>query len=155
MQEPEIWRPDVTVAAVVQREQRFLFVAERVRGDLVINQPAGHLEAGETLTDALIRETLEETRWQVSARALLGVYQWTSPFDGRGFLRFAFAADLATEFPERALDHGIERVLWLTRAELLSCGIRLRSPMVLRCVDDYLAGRRHALDALCLLAEPA
>ncbi|MBK8283861.1 MAG: NUDIX hydrolase [Ahniella sp.] len=148
MHQLPIWRPDVTVAAVVPRHNRLLFVAERVRGTLVLNQPAGHLEHNETLLDAVVRETLEETRWKVQPAHLLGVYQWQSPVDGIGFLRFAFVAEALADHPERALDDGIEQVLWLNRAELLDCGIPLRSPLVLACVDDFLAGRQHAAD-LC------
>jgi len=147
MHQSPLWRPDVTVAAVVPDNGRFLFIAERVRGELVLNQPAGHLEQNESLADAVVRETLEESRWQVRPEALVGAYQWQAP-DGTGFLRFAFHAIALREDAARGLDTGIEQVLWLSRDQMLDCGIRLRSPLVLTCVDDYLAGRRHAAD-LC------
>lgn len=145
--DPSIWRPDVTVAAVVERDGRFLFVEERVRGQLVLNQPAGHVESGESLIEAVCRETLEESAWEVEPVALVGIYQWTSPHDGIGFMRFAFAAR-AVRAHERALDSGIERALWLSAAELATHAVPARSPLVGRCVDDYLAGQRHSFDLL-------
>lgn len=146
-----IWRPDATVATIVERDGRFLFVEERVRGRLVLNQPAGHLEPGEALVDAAARETLEETGWIVRPQALVGIYQWTSPHDGASFLRFTFCAEAVEQLAGAILDHGIERVLWLTRAELESRRESARSPLVARGVDDWLAGRRLPLDSLqCL-----
>lgn len=147
MNDPLIWRPDVTVAAVVEQNGRFLFVEERVRGQLVLNQPAGHLEAGESLMEATCRETLEESAWEVEPTHLIGIYQWTSPLDGIGFLRFAFAARALRQH-DRTLDNGIERAIWLTADELLSHAVPTRSPLVERCVRDYCAGRRHAFDML-------
>lgn len=141
------FRPDVTVATVVCREGRFLLVEESVRGQRVLNQPAGHLEADETLAAAACRETLEETGWEVDLSAYLGTYQWTSP-DGAAFLRFAFVGEAIRHYPDRALDDGIERVLWLDRDELAAAADRLRSPLVLSVVDDYLRGARHPLGAL-------
>lgn len=143
-----IWRPDVTVATVVERGGHFLFVEERVRGELVLNQPAGHLDPGETLLDAARRETLEETAWEVRPHALVAIYQWVNPDDGQQFLRFTFAATPLREHPEATLDHGIERALWLTPAELASGDFRPRSPLVQRSLDDYLAGQRVPLTAL-------
>lgn len=154
MAESPIWRPDVTVAAVVPRAGRFLFVAERIRGELVLNQPAGHLEPAETLHDAVVRETREETRWTVRPEFLLGAYQWRAPGDGGAFLRVAFIAEPLHEEPSLALDTGIEQVLWLDRDGLLDCGIALRSPLVLACVDDYLSGRRLPVDACRAIGAP-
>lgn len=143
-----IWRPDVTVAAIVPRGETFLLVEEIIRGKLMLNQPAGHLEANESLLDASIRETLEETGWEIRLDALVGIYQWTTPDSDLGFLRFTFAAQAVRHHAERALDAGIVRTLWLTRDEIAGESERLRSPMVLRSVDDYLAGKRFSLDAL-------
>lgn len=147
-----IWRPDATVATIVERDGRFLFVEERVRGRLVLNQPAGHLEPGESLVAAAVRETLEETGWIVRPQALVGIYQWTSPADGAAFLRFTFCAEALRQLADAVLDVGIERVLWLTRDELEARGAQARSPLVARGVDDWLAGRRLPLEALqCIL----
>jgi 8-oxo-dGTP pyrophosphatase MutT (NUDIX family) len=142
-----IWRPDVTVATIVPRDGRFLLVEEVVRGELVLNQPAGHLEPDESLLDAGRRETLEETGWDVELTALVGIYQWANG-NGSHFLRFTFAAKPIQYDPQRHLDDGIVRALWLTREEIAAEHARLRSPMVQRGVDDWLAGKRLPLDAL-------
>lgn len=142
------WRPDLTVAAVVERSGRFLFVEERVGPRMVFNQPAGHVERGEHLIGAVIRETLEETAWTFVPQSLLGVYMWDSPDRQRSFLRVTFVGDVHSHDPDRKLDRGILRALWLSREELLARSERLRSPMVLRCVDDFLSGRRYPLDLL-------
>jgi len=142
------WQPDVTVATIVVRDGRLLVVEEDVRGERVINQPAGHLEPDESLLDAARRETLEETGWDVELTAFVGAYQWTSPKDGRHFLRMAFAATPLRHHPDRPLDEGIVQALWLGPAELHACVARHRSPLVWRVVEDYLAGRRFPLQAL-------
>jgi 8-oxo-dGTP pyrophosphatase MutT (NUDIX family) len=150
------WNPEVTVAAVVLREDRFLVVEERIADKLVFNQPAGHLEPGETLLAAVIRETREETAWRFAPQALVGTYLWRNPRNGRGFLRFAFCGDVDDFHPQQPLDRGIVRAPWLTAAELAAQPLRLRSPLVMRCVEDYLAGRRFALDSVaCLDLETA
>jgi hypothetical protein len=105
MSEREIWKPDVTVAAIVERDGRYLFIEERVRGQLVLNQPAGHLEAGESLVDALVRETLEESGWRVQPSGLVGIYLWTSPVDGVSFMRVTLAARRSSR-RRRPLDPG-------------------------------------------------
>jgi len=144
-------KPDVTVAAIVQREDRFLLVEERAARRLVLNQPAGHLEAGESLIEAVVREALEETAWRFSPEALTGIYLWKNPANGRAFLRVAFAGRVDEFCADRPLDQGILRTLWLTRSELAECQERHRSPLVLRCVDDFLGGRRFPLDVLAQL----
>ena len=149
-----VWRPDVTVATIVEREGRFLIVEERIRGDLVLNQPAGHLEPNETLAAAACRETVEETGWTVELVHLVGIYQWANAA-GDHFVRFTFAARAVAHDAARPLDAGIERALWLTRAEIAAAAARLRSPMVLRSIDDWLAGRRLPLDALQSLGAAA
>lgn len=149
--EIDVWRPHVTVATVVPREDgRFLIVEEEVRGAVVLNQPAGHLDPDETLADAAVRETFEETGWHVALDGLLGVQQWRAP-DGRAFVRFAFAARALRHDPAHPLDDGILRALWMSRDELAAVADRLRSPMVLAGIDDWLAGRRLPVDALSYL----
>ena len=135
----------MTVATVVARDGRFLLVEETVGARSVLNQPAGHWEPGETLVEAAIRETLEETAWDVEPTALLGTYEYQPPDLDYGFLRFAFLATARRHHPQRPLDPGIVRALWLTPAELRAEGARHRSPMVMRCVDDALAGRSYPL----------
>lgn len=142
------WQPDVTVATVVVRDGRLLVVEELVRGERVLNQPAGHLEPDESLLEAARRETLEETGWEVTLTAFIGAYQWKSPTDGRHFLRLAFAAEPLRHHPDQALDEGILQALWLTPAELAEATARHRSPLVWRAVEDFLAGRRFPLQAL-------
>ncbi len=142
------WRPDLTVAAVVVRDGRFLMVEERIKGALVLNQPAGHVEDGETLVQAILRETREETAWCFEPEHLLGIYLWRNATNGRTTLRVAIIGSVSQLDPQLTLDHGIVGTHWLTREELLARSARLRSPLVLRCVDDYLAGSRHNLSAL-------
>lgn len=143
--EGRFWQPDVTVATVVVRDGRLLLVEERSNGRLVLNQPAGHLEPDESLEEAALRETREETGWDVRLTAFVGAYQWKAPETGRHYLRFAFAADAVFHDPQRSLDEGIVRTLWLTPAELQAASERHRSPLVARAVADYLGGRRYPL----------
>lgn len=138
------WAPHVTVATVVVRDGRLLLVEEAIDGRAVLNQPAGHLEPGESLAAAAVRETLEESGWTVRLTAFIGTYQWTAP-DGTPFLRFAYAAEPIAHDPARPLDTGILRALWLDPAELQSEPSRLRSPLVWEVVADFLAGQRHPL----------
>ncbi len=132
----------------MEREGRFLLVEEKADGVLVLNQPAGHLDEGESLIAACMRETLEETAWHIEPTALLGVYRWPHPKKNITYLRFAFIAEAAREEPGRALDDGIVRALWLTPDEIRAERARHRSPQVERCLNDYLAGRRHPLELL-------
>ena len=143
--------PDLTVAAIVQREGRFLMVEERIAGRLVLNQPAGHLEDAESLVEAAIRETREETAWRLNPEALVGVYLWRNPDNGRSFLRFAFCGTVDDHRPGQPLDTGIQRALWLSRDQLLAQPGRLRSPLVMRCLDDYLLGKRQPLATVASL----
>jgi 8-oxo-dGTP pyrophosphatase MutT (NUDIX family) len=145
------WNPEVTVAAIVEREGRFLVVEERIRGRPVINQPAGHLEDGETMLEAVIRETREETAWRLHPEALVGIYLWRSPDDGRSFLRFAFCGHVDDHRPDQPLDTGILRACWLSHEQLRAQASRLRSPLVLRCLEDYLLGQRRPLDTVASL----
>jgi len=142
--------PEVTVAALAERDGRFLIVEESIDGKLVLNQPAGHLEPGETLLEAVAREAREETAWHFAPEAFLGVYLWRAQ-SAATFLRFAFSGTVSDHDAAQSLDAGILRTHWLTRAELAARESRLRTPLVLRCVDDYLSGRRLPLDAIAHL----
>ena len=149
------WKPDVTVAAVAERDGKFLFVEERSGGRVVLNQPAGHLEDGETFLEAVVRETLEETAWRFLPQAVVGVYVWRPPHAARTFLRVAFSGVLLEHDAARPLDRGILRTRWLARGQLDEPRLRLRSPLVTQCVDDYLAGARHPLSLIShLIAAP-
>ncbi|MEJ2107317.1 MAG: NUDIX hydrolase [Acidiferrobacteraceae bacterium] len=143
-----IWRPHVTVAAVVERDGRFLFVEEDTDEGVRLNQPAGHLESGESLTDAAIRETREETAWDFAPDALVGIYLWPYPRRDRTYLRFAFSGHLLTHHPEQSLDKGIRRTVWLSLDELAAARAIHRSPQVEQGVRDYLAGQRVSLEIL-------
>ncbi|HMT38916.1 MAG TPA: NUDIX hydrolase, partial [Thermomonas sp.] len=143
--EGRFWQPDVTVATIVVRDGQLLMVEERANGALVLNQPAGHLEPDESLLDAALRETREETGWEVRLTAFVGAYQWKAPLQadgsgGRHYLRFAFAAEPVRELPDARLDEGIVRALWLTPEALRGMASRHRSPLVWRAVADYLGG---------------
>jgi 8-oxo-dGTP pyrophosphatase MutT (NUDIX family) len=143
-----VWKPNVTVASVLERDGRFLLVEERTRKGRRFNQPAGHLEEGESLADASVRETLEETAHAFRPDALVGVYSWRYPETGVTYLRFAFTGPVTGHDPEQPLDKGILRAVWLTVDEIRAGRERHRSPLVMRCVEDYLAGRRYPLDLI-------
>jgi 8-oxo-dGTP pyrophosphatase MutT (NUDIX family) len=145
------WRPNVVVAAIVERDGRFLVVEEETADGLRINQPAGHWEHGETLVQAVVREALEETAYQIEPRHLLGIYSWQHELREITYLRFAFVAQVVGHEPTRPLDTGVLRALWLSPEELAREQARHRSPLVHRCVADYLAGRRFPLDLLLQL----
>ena len=142
-----IWKPNVTVAAVVERDGRFLVVEEETDDGLRFNQPAGHLEKGESLVAAAAREALEETAHRFRPEFLVGIYQWPKPGSDITYLRFAFGGSVEGFEPERQLD-GIVRAVWLSLDELRATRERHRSPLILQCCEDYLAGRRFPLDLL-------
>ena len=142
------WKPDITVAAIVERDGRFLLVEESIRGRRVFNQPAGHVESGESFLAAVIRETLEETAWHFEPQWLLGVYPWRAPHGSGSTLRFAFIGQARDHEPQRPLDTPVIAAHWLSREELLQPARVLRTPLVLRCVDDFLSGRRLPLTAI-------
>ena len=146
--EGRFWQPDVTVATVVVNDGRLLMVEEHASGRLVLNQPAGHLEPDESLVEAALRETLEEPGWDVRLTAFVGAYQGKAPEPSRHYLRFAFAAEPLAHHPDRPLDEGITRALWLTPGELQAEAARHRSPLVWRTASDFLAGRRQPLELL-------
>jgi 8-oxo-dGTP pyrophosphatase MutT (NUDIX family) len=138
--------PDITVAAVTETAGRFLVVEERINRRLVFNQPAGHVEQGETLLKAVVREVREETAWGFRPQALLGVYLWRNPVSGRSTMRFAFTGTVTDHDAAQPLDRGIVCTHWLSREDLRQREPRLRSPLVLRCIEDYLGGARLPLD---------
>lgn len=142
------WNPHITVATVIEDHGRFLFVEELKAGRLVLNQPAGHLEANESLRDAALRETLEETAWEVELTGLLGIYLYTAPSNGVTYQRVCFTARPLRQNPQLSLDPDISSITWLTRDELAAQPKRWRSELVLRCVDDYLAGIHGPLELL-------
>ena len=138
------------MAAIIERDGRFLMIEEETSGGLRLNTPAGHLDPGESLAEGCAREALEETAWHFKPTALVGVYmaRFIKKADGEDvtYLRFAFCGELGAQEPGRALDEGIVRVLWMTHEELRASADRHRSPMVLRCIEDYLGGVRVPLD---------
>ena len=149
--EGRFWQPDVTVATVVVRDGRLLCVEERSNGSLVINQPAGHLEPDESLLQAAVRETREETGWNVRVTHVVGAYQWKAPANvdgsgGRHYLRFAFCGEPIGHDEARTLDEGIVRAVWWTPAELQAESPRHRSPLVWQVVTDFLSGRQQPLE---------
>jgi len=149
MSDPKLdsqWLPHVVAAAIVERDGRFLFVEEHTAEGLRLNQPAGHWERDETLIDAVRREALEETAHHVEPTALLGCYTTYYPRRDITYLRFAYVCNVTGFDPERALDHGIVRAVWLTPDELAAHPTPHRSQLVMRCVEDYLAGRYFPLD---------
>lgn len=143
-----VWAPHVTVASIVERSGRFLVVEEGSEGQRVYNQPAGHLEPGETLLEAVIRETREETGLCFQPSHLVGIYRWPLPGVDRTYLRFCFAGSATDSTQPLSLDPAIHQTLWLTRTELVALRTRLRSPLVLCCIDDYLRGPPYALELL-------
>lgn len=146
------WRPSVTVAAIIERDGRFLLVEEETADGLKLNNPAGHLDPGESPAQGCAREALEETAHVFTPTALLGIYlsRYQHPASGADitYLRFAFCGELGEHDAARALDHGIVRTLWLTADEVRASAARHRSPLVLRCMEDYLAGVRYPLSAV-------
>ncbi len=143
-----IWKPNVTVAAVLERDGKFLLVEEQTSNGILFNQPAGHLEPDESLLAAVSREVLEESAYHFIPKNLLGIYRWHSPKAEVTYLRFAFTGEITGHDPDRKLDEGIIQAVWLTPEEIRQTSARHRSPLILRCVEDYLAGKRYPLDIL-------
>ncbi|MCW8906166.1 MAG: NUDIX hydrolase [Sedimenticola sp.] len=144
-----IWTPHTTVAAIIEQDGRFLMVEEESgKGEPVFNQPAGHLEEAESLLQAVVRETREETAWGFTPHALVGVYRWQTESAGATYLRFCFQGSCHDHRPELPLDDGILRTAWLSREELAAMPERLRSPLVLSCIDDYLSGHRYPVSLI-------
>jgi 8-oxo-dGTP pyrophosphatase MutT (NUDIX family) len=146
------WKPSVTVAAVIERNGRYLLIEEHTPEGLRLNNPAGHLDPGESPEQGVAREALEETAHPFTPTALVGVYlsRFVRPARGEDvtYLRFAFCGTVGPVLARRALDHGIDRTLWLTADEVRASVARHRSPLLLRCIEDHIAGRRYPLDLL-------
>ena len=140
--------PHITVATVVEKDGRFLFVKEHAEKRIVLNQPAGHLEMDESLIQAATRETLEETGWDIEITQLIGIYLYTAPSNNVTYQRVCFAGRALAQRENHQLDEGIIAPVWLSRDELIEQQALWRSPMVLRCIDDYLAGERFSLELL-------
>lgn len=146
------WKPNVTVAAVIEQDGKFLMVEEETSDGTRFNQPAGHWEADETLTQGAIRETLEETAYHFSPDALLGIYRWHHTGKDITYLRFAFIGHVHGHEPQRPLDSGILRAVWMSPDEIRATADRHRSPLILKCVEDYLTGKRYPLELLTHLS---
>ena len=140
--------PHITVATIVEKEGRFLFVKEHAEERIVLNQPAGHLEMDESLIQAAIRETLEETGWEIEITGLIGIYLYKAPANNVTYQRVCFAGRAVAQRENHQLDKGIIMPVWLSRDELIEQRALWRSPMVLRCIDDYLTGERFSLELL-------
>mgnify|MGYP001827282238 CR=1 FL=1 len=144
----EIWKPNATVAAIVEQSGKFLLVEETTSRGNRFNQPAGHIEDNETITQAVIRETLEETAYDFTPEALLGVYHWKHDHNDTTYLRFAFIGKVEHYYPEQPLDDGIIRVVWMSIDEIREKQALMRSDQVLTCFEDYLAGKHFPLEII-------
>ena len=145
------WSPAVTVAAVIRRDDRYLMVEEQPDGRPVVNQPAGHLEAGESIIAAVCREVLEETGRRFEPNVLIGIYRWTVPGSDRTYLRFCFTGSVSEPIDDHTLDPDITTTHWMTRTEIAAGSVPPRSPLVLRCIDDAANGAAIPLSALAEL----
>ncbi len=143
-----VWKPNVTVAAVIEKDGKFLLVEEETADGPRFNQPAGHLEDGESIEDGVRRETLEETAYSFNPTGLLGVYHWKHPDKNITYLRFAFTGEVTGFDANQKLDDGILRTVWMTPEEIRATQQRHRSPQVLLCVEHYLAGQHFPLTVL-------
>ena len=142
------WMPHATVAAIVEDQGKFLLVEEETDRGNRYNQPAGHLEDNESLLAAVVRETMEETAYTFHPEALLGIYHWKHEHNDSTYLRFAYIGRVSNHQPTQALDEGIVRSVWMTVEEMREQAMLMRSPQVLKCVEDYLAGKRYPLEAI-------
>lgn len=143
-----IWKPRTTVAAVIERQNQFLLVEEEINGKLTLNQPAGHLEPDESLIEAVIRETREETAWEFEPASLVGIYRWIHPIKKETYIRYCFCGQVTQHNPEQELDKDIHRALWMSLSDIEASQDCHRSPLVLQCFQDYLAGHRYSLNLL-------
>jgi 8-oxo-dGTP pyrophosphatase MutT (NUDIX family) len=147
------WKPHVTVAAIVEQNGKFLLVEEETNRGNRFNQPAGHLEDGESIIAAAKRETLEESAYAFTPDAIVGIYQWKHPLNDITYLRFAFSGQLGAHYPQQALDEGIVRAVWMTLEEIKEKAALMRSPQVISCIEDYLNGQRFPLNVITHLGE--
>ena len=143
-----IWKPNTTVAAIIERDNKFLLVEEITERGNRFNQPAGHLEDDETLVQAVIRETMEEAAYEFTPEFLLGVYQWKHTLNDTTYLRFAFIGKAGVHYPMQELDEGIVQAVWMDIDEIRDKANLMRSPQVLTCIEDYLAGKRYPLEVI-------
>ena len=141
-----IWKPNVTVAAIIEQKGKFLLVEEHTSQGLKFNQPAGHLEANESLLNAVVREAREESAYEFEPQYLIGIYRWHADTSNTTYLRFAYSGHILAHHTEQALDKGIVRTVWMTLEEIRATTPRHRSPLILQCVEDYLAGKRYPLE---------
>jgi 8-oxo-dGTP pyrophosphatase MutT (NUDIX family) len=146
------WKPNVTVAAIIEKHGRYLLIEEHTQEGLRLNNPAGHLDPGESPAEGCAREALEETAYPFTPTALVGVYlsRFQRPSTGEDitYLRMAFCGDIGERQPHLSLDEGIVRTLWMTPEEVRASADRHRSPLVLQCIEDHLAGQRFALNVI-------
>ncbi len=142
------FKPNTTVAAIVEQNGKFLLVEEETNRGNRFNQPAGHLEDGETLIQAVIRETMEEAAYEFTPEALLGVYHWKHPLNNTTYLRFAFIGKVGLHYPMQELDEGIVQTVWMDIDEIRDKKNLMRSPQVLTCFEDYLAGKRYPMEVI-------
>jgi ADP-ribose pyrophosphatase YjhB (NUDIX family) len=142
------WKPNVTVAAIVWQDDRFLLVEENIDDHIVFNQPAGHLEKNESLIQAIKREVLEETALEFIPESIIGIYLYPSKFAEITYLRICFSGRCTKQHIEQQLDDGILRVVWFTHDEIKTHEERMRSPLVIRCIDDFLSGKSYPLELL-------
>ena len=143
-----IWKPNTTVAAIIELDKKFLLVEELTERGNRYNQPAGHLEDGESLIQAVVRETMEESAYDFTPEALLGIYHWKHQHNDTTYLRFAFIGSVGMHYPLQELDDGIVQAVWMDIDEMRDKASLMRSPQVLTCIEDYLAGKRYPLAVL-------
>jgi len=142
------WKPNVTVAAVIERNQKFLLVEENADDHIVFNQPAGHLEKDETLVEAVKREVQEETAWEFIPKSIVGVYLYPNQHSDITYLRLCFSGTCEKYHPDQILDEGIIQAVWFSQEEIKQNMDRMRSPMVPKCINDYLSGKSYPLELL-------
>lgn len=142
------WKPNVTVATVIEQKGKYLLVEEQTTHGILFNQPAGHLEPNESIVNGAIRETLEETGYTFTPQWLLGIYRWHSLLNDTTYLRFAFSGTVVCHDPDRKLDEGIVRAAWFNTNEIYELVRLHRSPLVIKCIEDHLAGKHYPLEIL-------
>jgi 8-oxo-dGTP pyrophosphatase MutT (NUDIX family) len=142
------WKPNATVAAIIEQNGKFLLVEEETDRGNRYNQPAGHLEDGETLLQAVIRETMEESAYEFKPETLLGVYHWKHDHNDTTYLRFAFIGKVGMHYPMQELDTGIVQAVWMSIDEIRDKAGLMRSEQVLSCIEDYLAGKSYPLEVI-------